>query len=335
MDRVTSKDVAKKAGVSQATVSRVINNYPHMKQSTREKVLKAIQELGFTPDQIARSLNMRKTSSIGLIVGDISNPFFAETAKVIISQARKSGFDVILTDTEHESVNLEKSIESLVGKRVEGIIIGSVDLYDSKTRQFAETGFPVVFYNTNIHEDIGNYVVLNNKKGAKVGVKHLVELGHRKIAYISGTLKYSNLSGRLEGFKEALKEYDLPFDKHLIKEFDVSSNGISTFLKAQMEQPNPPTAFFAASDQIAFTVMEAARELGLQIPDDISVIGFDNINISANPFINLTTISQQHRRMASIALENLLTLIKNDNEMIRNVLEPELILRSTTTTPRK
>ncbi|SDI00959.1 LacI family DNA-binding transcriptional regulator [Alteribacillus bidgolensis] len=333
-DRVTSKDVAKKAGVSQATVSRVINKYPYIRQSTREKVLSAIAEMGFTPDQVARSLNIRKTTTIGLIVGDISNSFFAETAKVIISEARELGYDVILSNTNHESGNLKKSIDTFIGKRVDGMIIGSVERFDEEIQYLYESNFPVILYNTKVDTEHCHSVVLNNTKGAVLATEHLLGLEHEKIAYITLPLKYSTLFERMEGYKQALSDNGLKYDPELVYTGNISHQSISKFLDKLWAMKDRPTAIFAASDQIAVTVMEICKNKNIKIPEDISIIGFDDITLSSSPFIHLTTISQQHKRMSSMVVEKLTRFIEDDHSKNKGpeqtVLEPELIVRSTT-----
>ncbi|MCQ6561022.1 LacI family DNA-binding transcriptional regulator [Paenibacillus mendelii] len=330
-EKVTSNDVAKKAGVSQATVSRVINNYSFVRESTREKVLQAIEEMGFTPDQVARSLNMRKTGTIGLIVGDISNPFFSETAKVIIGEARESGFDVIISDTDHSDQNLGKAIQTLIGKRVDGMLIGSVGRFDTNVQQLVDKRFPLVMYNTRLDRDDCNYVVINNVKGARVAMKHLLDLGHQKIAYISGNTKYSTLYDRLNGYHETIKKQGLPFRQDYVYDGELTVAGLQRFLQTPWQDEERPTAFFASNDQIALLLMEAALSLGIRVPEDISIIGFDNISYSAKPFIQLTTVSQQHRRMASLALEKLIQLMNTDDKTLKVSanLEPEIIVRNT------
>ena len=331
--RVTADDVARKAGVSQSTVSRVLNNYPFIKDSTREKVLSAISELGFTRDEIARSLVEKKTRSIGLIIGDISNPFFAESAGVIIEKAQKLKYDVVICNTNHNEENLEKSINTLIGKRVDGILVTSVNRDDTKIEQLHDDGFPIVLYNSSIDDPGANFVVIDNIKGAKLAVKHLLELGHKKIAYIAGPFKYLTTYQRFLGYKEAILDNGIPFEQDFIYNGEFSYQKIFGFTKELLTKKDRPTAFLAVSDQMALAVLDAAANLDLKIPEDVSVIGFDDIHLASNQFIGLTTVSQHMEVMASIALEKLIELIDVDSassEPIRIVLEPELKIRKTT-----
>lgn len=330
---VTSNDVAKKAGVSQSTVSRVINNYPYIRSDTKQKVLQAIEEMGFTPDEVARSLTKRKTATIGLIVGDISNSFFAETAKIIISEARKRGFDVILSDTDHEKENLKKSIDMLVGKRVEGIIIGSVERTEEEVDRLYESQTPVVLFNTRMEDSLCDYFVLDNNRGAKMAMDYLFRKNHQRIGFISPPAKYSTLYERMEGYKQALTEQGIEYDPGLLYNDTIEPEEIKKYLKAILSPPHPATAVFAASDQIAVTVLEQCKRMNIRVPEDLAVIGFDDIHLSSNPFIDLTTISQKHKMMSLSAVERLIELIKTKEKApqhVQEIMEPELVERGTT-----
>ncbi|MFS0889373.1 LacI family DNA-binding transcriptional regulator [Peribacillus frigoritolerans] len=334
MKRVTTEDVAKIAGVSQSTVSRVLNDYPYIKKNTRDKVLAVINELGFTRDEIARSLVEKRTKSIGLILGSISNPFFAETAEVIIERAQELKYDVIVYNTGHKDENLEQAINLLIGKRVEGIILTSVSKnYTEKIKKLHDNGFPVLLYNSFLDIKDVNFIVMDNNKGARLAVQHLIKLGHKKIAKISGPSKYLATYERTVGYKEEMMENGYEIDEGLIFNSEFSYDKIYSFTKKLLKKKDRPTAIIAASDQMALAVLDAASSLKLKIPADLSVVGFDNIRLSANEFIGLTTISQQMDQMSLTALEKLIYLIENketSSSSIQIFLKPELMVRKTT-----
>ncbi|MEB2492314.1 LacI family DNA-binding transcriptional regulator [Peribacillus frigoritolerans] len=334
MKRVTTEDVAKIAGVSQSTVSRVLNDYPYIKKNTRDKVLAVINELGFTRDEIARSLVEKRTKSIGLILGSISNPFFAETAEVIIERAQELKYDVIVYNTGHKDENLEQAINLLIGKRVEGIILTSVSKnYTEKIKKLHDNGFPVLLYNSFLDIKDVNFIVMDNNKGARLAVQHLIKLGHKKIAKISGPSKYLATYERTVGYKEEMMENGYEIDEGLIFNSEFSYDKIYSFTKRLLKKKDRPTAIIAASDQMALAVLDAASSLNLKIPADLSVVGFDNIRLSANEFIGLTTISQQMDQMSLTALEKLIYLIENketSSSSIQIFLKPELMVRKTT-----
>ncbi|WP_303968605.1 LacI family DNA-binding transcriptional regulator [Sporosarcina ureae] len=332
MVKVTVIDIAKKAGVSQSTVSKVLNNYPTISKETRTKVLDAIKELDFHPDLVARSLVSKKSKTIGLIVGDISNPFFSETSKVVIKNAREQEIDVIISDTDYRLENLESALRNMVGRRVDGILVASVDRRDTVTTDLARKGFPIVLFNRHTDDKGTPYVVLDNERGSWLAVDHLVNLGHKRIAYISGSLSFSTFQQRFEGYKKALTDYDIQIDHQIVYNGNADDEEIRRFLKKTLSLKNRPTSLHAATDRIAMIVMDQLTEMGLSVPDDFSVVGFDDIDIASNPHISLTTISQNKREMSQLALEKLLNIInENDDDYpYQIILEPELIIRSTT-----
>lgn len=332
-EKVNIHAVAQRAGVSQPTVSKVINRYPHVKPATRQKVLDAIEELGFTPDGIARSMVKNRTFTIGLIVGDISNPFYAETAKVIIRTASSAGYEVFLLDTDNDNDNFGKCVKTLLAKRVDGIIAASVTRHNREIQELHESGFPVMLYNRNTEEKKTNYIELDNEKAGQLAMKHLVELGHRSIAYVSGPHRYSSFHGRYHGYLTGLKEFGLPYRPENIFDKTYEYDEILRFAQERMAAAERPTGFLVASDQMAFAVMDAAARSGLKVPEDISIMGIDNIDMAGNPFIGLTTVSQQKKKMADLAVESLIRLIEEGGaaaEPVRIRLEPELIVRKTT-----
>ncbi|WP_339180965.1 LacI family DNA-binding transcriptional regulator [Oceanobacillus sp. FSL W7-1293] len=332
--RVSAYDVAKLAKVSQTTVSRVLNNYPHVRKETRKRVHDAINTLGFSPDEIARSLASKKTNTIGLIVEDISNSFYAETAHIILREAQKYDYEVIIIDAETDENSFERAINTLNGKRVDGIIVASARMDNQKVKEFYDKGFPIIFYNRRIYGiEESHYVEVDNKLGAKIAVNHLVENKHRKIAFISGPTIYSTFYQRFEGYKEALQENGLEYDESLIYKGEVIYEQVFQFALNLMRDKEMPTAFFASTDQMALAIMDAAARSGRHIPYDISIIGFDDIEIASNPYIGLSTISQRKEEMAILTLQKLLSLINNDDsnsEPNKITLEPELIIRKTT-----
>lgn len=332
--KVKIHDVAKLAGVSQPTVSKVLNNYPHIKASTRKRVLDAIEQLEFNPDSIARSLATNKTRTIGLIVGDIANPFYAETAKVILKEAHKSGYEVILLDTDYRHDQLKQGIKTLMAKRVDGVIIASITRQSHGIKSLLDAGLPIILYNRNLDDKSLSYVEMDNEKGASLALKHLINLGHRRIAYISGPTKYSSFHMRLQGYLNGITSNGNQFESEWIYEGPFEYENILAYtIKLLNSEPSKrPTAFLVATDQMAIAVMDAVNRNGLRIPDDISVIGFDNIDMAASPFIGLTTISQQKKRMALLAVTHIISKIEGtetNGTDVQLTLEPELIIRNT------
>ncbi|WP_408008298.1 LacI family DNA-binding transcriptional regulator [Pseudalkalibacillus sp. A8] len=331
--KITVNDIARVAKVSQTTVSRVLNNYPQIKESTRKRVLDAIDELKFTPDSVARSMVTNKTNTLGLIVGDISNPFFAESAKIIIGKAQKLNYDVIVSNTNHEDGNLDHSIRTLMSKRVDGILISSVNRTSTIIKDLYGLNFPIVLFNSRVEDESSNYIVLDNKKGAMLAVDHLVDLGHKKIAFINGLPKYLTLFDRYVGYKAALKKRGIDYRQDYVYDGAFSYDKVYEFVIELLSRDDRPTSFFATSDQMALAVMDGAASKNIRIPEELSIVGFDNMSISSNRYIGLTTISQQKEEMSLTALEKLLLLINKRESVtlpIQITLEPELIVRNTT-----
>ncbi|ANU11203.1 hypothetical protein BBH88_13315 [Planococcus antarcticus DSM 14505] len=248
MMKVTVIDIAQKAGVSQSTVSKVLNDYPEISGETRKKVLKAIKELDFYPDLVARSLVLKKSKTIGLVVGDISNPFFSETSKVVISKAREQGIDVIISDTDYRLENLEWALRNMVGRRVDGILVASVNRRDTVTTNLAKKGFPIVLFNRHTDDKGTSFVVTDNELGSWLAVDHLVGLGHEKIDYISGSLHFSTFYQRYKGYMKALQKHGLSNDPRFVFSEKTEKEQIKKFLKDILLLGNKPTSLYAASD---------------------------------------------------------------------------------------
>ncbi|UMZ73632.1 LacI family DNA-binding transcriptional regulator [Natranaerofaba carboxydovora] len=297
---ITIKDVAKKAGVSPATVSRVLNNYNYVNEDTKEKVVKAMTELGYKPNEMARNFALQKTNTIGLIVSDITNPFYSELAKNITDRAKLFNYNVVLCNTDNKKENQDFYIDFLRQKGVDGIIFSSVNLNDKKAEELVRSDYPCVFCNRRLKLKKAAFIASKNKEGAKLAVNHLIEKGHKRIAYISGPNNLSTASERLEGFYEAMKEKGLQIEKKYIKQGPFSKE-ISYKLTNELLSTSPvPTAIFASNDLIALASMEIIKEKGYRIPEDIALIGYDNIDISGHRNILLTTIAQKKKKWASL-----------------------------------
>ncbi|MEH7380344.1 LacI family DNA-binding transcriptional regulator [Bacillus sp. JJ1533] len=333
MKKVTVNDVAKKAGVSQTTVSRVLNNFPQMKESTRQKVLKAINELGYSPNEIARSMVNKKTRTIGLIVGDISNPFYAEVAKVIMAEARKRGYDVIITDTDYDNDIFENNVRTLTSKQVDGILIATIHHEDTIVNQLNNTGFPIVYLNRIPEREDMHFVCLDDEKGSSIAVEHLIDLGHTNIAVTTYPSRFATYYKRHLAFKNALIKYGNEENKLNIYDGEFSYENIYNFVKQVLSSEKKPTAFVTTTDQQAISVMDSVSKLGYSVPGDISVVGFGDIGIASHPYINLTTISAQKEEMGRMALNSLIEIIESKSNRVSPVqvmLEPKLIKRKTT-----
>lgn len=330
--KITVYDIAQKTGFSQSTVSKVLNNYPNISQATRDTILNEIELLGFSPNPIAISLAKKKTRKIGLIVDDISNPYYAESAKAILNRSNSTNYKVIISDSFNESIY--DSINRF-SHEVDGILIASV----KRNAIFDDTSYdhrvPLLFYNQC--PDIANLnkIILNDQLGAYKATEHLFSLGHRKIAYISGSLSRSTYNNRFKGYTEFLTTHNIELPKDYIYKLTNKEDTLIDYVTFLHNKCIFPDAFFASSDAIAFTLIAAIYSLGLKVPSDVSVIGFGDVKMASHPLINLTTISQNIEKLSILAFDSLLKVME-DNSMVSkniiNIVEPRLQIRGTTST---
>ncbi len=329
----TIGDIARRARVSRATVSRVINRYPHVRERVRLSVQRAMRTLEYRPDHVARSLARRETNTLGLVVSDIANPFYAETAAAIVETARGHGYNVILCDTDNLRRLQEEYVEVLRQRRVDGIILGSVFLADPVVEGLIDAGYPCLMYNRRLRSGRGNYIVLDNIRASYDLTRHLINLGHRRIGFVASLPGLSTAADRLRGYRMALRSAGLPAEPGLVR---------SGAFKAQMAQraadellklPGRPTAIVGGSDLIALGVIEAAADLGLDVPRDLAVVGFDDIQLAAHRAIQLTTMAQQKKEMGRLAVSWILEIIRDPGRFARQplqqVLAPTLVVRRT------
>jgi LacI family transcriptional regulator len=330
---VSSKVVAKLAGVSQSTVSRVLNGSPHVRKDKVEKVMKAMKELNFRPNQIARSLVKNKTNTIALISGHLQNPYFVETTTKIVDIAVKHGYN-ILVYFENQG-DIMSIYQAVLGQQVEGIILSSIFLEDPVYYELEQSGIPFVMFNRR-HRLGGNFVELDNYKATSIATSYLVNLGHDRIAYIGGPINTSTFLERQNGYVDTLKNNNIQVDSNLIRVTNTAENEVREATKDIMEMLNKrPTAILAATDSMALNCINELIKLGVSVQDDVSVCGIDNIQLASQESVQLTTVGNvSERSMGEIAIEQLIQVIENKDtplEPMQLTLEPKLIVRKTTT----
>lgn len=327
----TIYDVAKEAGVSHMTVSRVINGKKGVKPETREKVLKAIEKLGYTPNSLARSFVLQKTHTIGLIISDITNPFFTTLARGVEDTAMNKNYSVILCNTDEDPEKEQIYLEVLARKRIDGILLASATGKKTTLKTILMKNIPLVLIDRKI-EGLDNVDVVkgDNVSGAYLLTKTLINYGHKRIGIILGYKHIATFYERLEGYKKALTEANIQIDENLIK-FDKPSKDSGFKLTMELlNMKNPPTAIFGGNNFISIGVMIAIKELGLKIPDDVSLVSFDDIEIMSQVYPFLTVISQPAYSMGVIATELLIRRIENKDKIKEKreiILKPELIIR--------
>jgi DNA-binding LacI/PurR family transcriptional regulator len=329
----TIGDVARRARVSRATVSRVLNAYPHVRPQVRSAVQRAMRALGYRPDQVARSLARRETQTLGLVVADITNPFYAETARAIVETARDKGYNVILCNTDNLPRLQEEYVEVLRQRRVDGIIFGSVFLRDPVVEGLVEAGYPCVMYNRRLRSGRGNYIVLDNVRASRELTRHLLTLGHRRVGFIAGLPDISTAADRLRGYREALRAAGLPVDPGLIRPGAFKAETAQGAAHELLKLRRRPTAVVAGNDLMALGVIQAAEEMGLRVPGDLAVVGFDDIEIASHRHIQLTTMAQQKTEMGRMAATRMLEIIRDPQRFtlqpVQQILAPTLVIRRT------
>ncbi|PAE26596.1 LacI family DNA-binding transcriptional regulator [Bacillus sp. 7894-2] len=325
----TIKDVAKKANVSIATVSRILNGQGGYSEKTKSKVLKVIEELGYQPNAVARGLINKRTHTIGVLFPKLSSSLVTDLLDGIEKAANDNGSSVIVCHTESNGEKTMKYLQLLIEKRVDGIIFASEILKDEYYQFVTKTRMPMILLSTESYAYPVPFVKVNDFHAAYAAAKYLIEKGHTRIGMISGN-KDDIIAGipRIEGFKKALSDHNIPLDSENI----VFSRGF-TFpygvegLKRLVKQFPDVTAIFAASDEMAIGALSAAYQMGINIPDDISVIGYDNLNLAEMSTPPLTTVGQPLAKMGEAAAEMLFSILETGDTPESRIMPHKIIER--------
>lgn len=332
----TIKDIAEKAGVSVPTVSRVLNNRPDVSDSTRRRVQKVIQSLKYNPSSIARGLVLRKTFTLGLVVPDISTPFYPDVAKGVQNRADELGYSVILFDSDNRLEKEKHAIKLMKSKQVDGMIVSFAAENKEDLLVLEEQGFPVVQIDRIVPGSSAPFVTIDNCLSAYEATRYLIGLGHRCIAHITGNLDSQTARDRLQGFHRALEEERDNDTEHYVLQGDYTVKSGQQHMKTLLAQKTRPTAVFAANDIMALGCYEAIFDKGLSVPEDVSIVGHDDVQIASLIRPRLTTMAQPKYELGRIAAEKLIQQIEiktsdSKEDKVENVvLESQLIVRSST-----
>jgi LacI family transcriptional regulator len=325
---ITIFDVADEAGVSLATVSRVINNKDHVSQEKRERVLRAMAQLGYVANEQARSLAGGSSRVVGLLVDYLSTSYMDEIIRGIDETLDTENYDLMLYTTHRRKTKESAYVTKLTRKLADGLLLilprnAAAYLETLRQRQFPHVLIDYLSDGQNVPA-----VSATNFRGACDAISYLLSLGHRRIGFITGTMEFGCARDRLEGYKATVQSHGIPFDPQLVYEGDFMQP--QGYLNAQklLSLPEPPTAIFASNDMMAFGVMEAARERGLRLPEDLSIIGFDDIPQAAHVHPTLTTVRQPLEEMGRSAARLLLNYIAQPTAPVERIeLPTELIIR--------
>lgn len=329
----TITDVARRAGVSKSLVSLVMRGADHVSPERRQAVNKAAAELGYRPNAMARSLVQRRTHLVGVMVSDLHNPFFADVVAGIQEQAARTGYKVLVNSGNRAAAREADAMETLLQLRADGIILGSPVLDDEVIGR-ASREVPIVLVGREAHGPAVDSVTNDDRAGAEVAVEHCVSLGHRRIAHIDGG-HGAGAPARRHGYEAAMKRLGLGDLVSVVSGTYTEEGGHTGCLLLLAQKPRP-TAIFAANDLAAIGALNAIEESGLKVPDDVSLVGYDNTSLAALRHISLTTIHQPRLEMGQLALSTLLERVDQDREEPRRViLSPSLVVRASTAPPRE
>jgi LacI family transcriptional regulator len=329
----TIYEVSSLAGVSLATVSRVINNNTRVSDKTRKKVEDAMLELGYRPNSIAQSLASNRTNSVGILVSELHGPFFGQMMAGIESELRAAGKHVIITTGHSEEDKEKEGIDFLISRNCDALIVHLEGLNDEYLINLSKGSTPIYFMSKIIPELKENCIYLDNELGGYLAAKAIIDKGHTKIAYISGPKFKPDSKDRLTGHKRALSEHNLAFNKELYFEGDFKETGGKTGLKQFLTKKLAFTALVCANDEMASGAITYAREQGVSLPGELSIIGFDNMNFARHTYPKLTTIDNPVNLMGHMAAKLVLkNVYQHKNLSITHFFEPSLIIRDSVIT---
>ncbi len=334
---VTIRDVARAAGVSPGTVSRAINNSPLVNEQTRQRIMGVVEELDYTPNLIARRLSIGKTLAIAVIVPFFTRPSVSERLNGAVSSLCQTQYDLVIHDIETVEQREAGFEDVLRRERVDGALVISLPILDREVPLFAGTDLPIVLIDTD-HPELTmlHRLTVDDVAGGQMATQYLVELGHTRIGFIGdfvdNPFHFISSRDRYYGYLRALREAGIPFRSEYYAEDQRGRREARSRAREMLSLPQPPTAIFAASDTQAIGVLEAAREMGLRVPEELSVVGYDDIEIA--DILQLSTVRQLLFESGQHGVELLLEVLENPSmEAVHEVLPTELVVRSTTASP--
>jgi len=332
----TMRDVAEKAGVSITTVSHVINETRVVSDDLRAVVMAAIETLGYQPNVLARGLRRGETTTIGMIVPDNANPFFAEVARGVEDTSFENGFNVILCNSDGNLEKEEKYTRLLLEKRVDGILFVAAGISTEQIQRVQAQEIPLVVVDREIPDVEVDMVQTDHQQGGFLAAQYLLELGHHQIGCIRGPSVLNPSAARVKGYQIALEQAGIPVDESYIERGDFQfESGFNAAMKL-LKRPNRPTAIFVCNDLMAVGAISAAVELGLSVPADLSIVGFDNVSLARYSNPPLTTINQPSHEMGIIATKMLLERINNPSHPVQcKMVETRLVKRHSATSYRQ
>lgn len=330
----TIRDVAKRANLSISTVSHVINNSRAVSDESRQKVEAAMAELGYKPNTLARNLRRQQTQSIGMLVPDSSNPFFAEIARGIEDASFEQNHSVILCNTEGDLAKQATYTNVLIQNQVAGIVFVAAGISTELVEDLQWRRVPLVVVDREVPDVAVSTVLTNHYQGGRLATQHLIDLGHRRIACISAGSELAPSSDRVTGYQDVLRENGLAVDENLIVWGDFQYESGYRAANELLDLAEPPTAVFACNDLMAVGCISAATARGRRIPEDLSVVGFDDVQLASFTNPPLTTVAQPKREIGALAVAILMARMQDlDAPPTLERLDTHLVIRNSTAVP--
>ena len=328
----TIKDIARLANVSTTTVSHVLNSTRQVSEDLSNRVQVAIRDLEYKPNAMARALRVHSSKTLGLIVPDNSNPFFSEIALGAEDCAFRHGYSLFLCNSRHDSARELTYMTTLSTYAVDGLILSAVSGDLDQLSEFVKSGIPLVVVDRKLAAPDIEFIHSDHIEGAREATQHLVEFGHRRIGIITGPMDVHSALDRIQGFEEILNEHGIPNDPDLSVRGDFQVESGRRAAQEMMELPDPPTAIFACNDMMAIGALQTLRTLGLGVPEDVSLVGFDDIFLASLLDPPLTTVAQSAYTIGEMAVARLVERMNGSKNLMTQefCLPTDLIIRKST-----
>jgi DNA-binding LacI/PurR family transcriptional regulator len=331
---VSIKDIARALGISHSTVSRALRDSPLVRAETVSEIKEKAYALGYRPSAVARSLVTRETRTIGIVVTTIADPFHGEVVTGIEEVAGAAGYSVILASSHREPEREMRAVRALQERRVDGILVASSRVGDLYLSAMTEMRVPIVLINNQHDGQLVYSVSVDNETAARDAVRHLIELGHTRIAYLGDQFGSHSDAERLAGYRSALGSAGIAFDSEMVAQGDSSPEGSVPVVRRLLASTPSPTALFCYNDMSSLAALQVAAELGLTVPEKLSIVGFDDLFFAAYLQPPLTTIHQPRREMGREATQLLLALLKGEPVASQRVaVKADLVVRGSTAAP--
>lgn len=328
----TIKEVSRRANVSASTVSRVLNGTVPVADETRQRVLEAIEELDYRPNAFARSLATNRSGGIGVSVNDLSSPFYGAMVNGIEKEAEAAGMHLLVSSGHADAEKERRALEFLMERRPDALVVHVESIPDLELVDLMQGDVPVVLVGRYLAEMEGRCVYLDNEAGGELATQHLIDHGHERIAHITGPLSYPDSRARLLGHRRALDRAGIAFDERLQVEGDFVEDGGYRAVRRLLDRGVDFTAIFSANDQMAIGALQALREASIRVPEDISVIGYDDVLFARYLTPTLTTVRQPLEEMGRAATRIALDLLEGTEEEVVHRFEPSLVVRESVRT---